>query len=60
MKKLILITLSFMLILVLAACDQAPIISVETTDHTGNTADTTMEITVDTTDSAEDTADGTV
>ena len=59
MKKLILITLSLLLILALAACDQAPIISVETTDHTGNTADTTMEITVDTTDSAEDTADGT-
>ena len=56
MKKLILITLSLMLILALAACDQAPIISVETTDHT---ADTTMEITVDTSDSAEDTADGT-
>ena len=60
MKKLILITLSLLLILALAACDQAPIISVETTDHTGNTADTTMEITVDTTDSAEDTADGTI
>ena len=58
MKKLILIALSFLLILALAACDQTPHIFVDTTENTVDTTENTVDTTVDTADGVMDTTDG--